>query len=601
MIRKISSTLAIVALASPALAAGPKMSNSGGIGAANSTLTPANSTGEMLGGSYGVNGATGGGAFGTAAATITPGWIETFLPGTYTNVERPQVFGVSNKGLNGGFFASRASDNPVGTQQNVIGDTDLVSCDGAGVAHVCWAGYDAAYVTSGAHYVIAFNREMSLINRDANSPVTDPFNFNPTKLTENLRLDCGDGTGSSFRCTNPLTILPNGAAYNSGILFAAGSINPVGGYSEAIGMPASYGLSWYTTPGGTPPWRLFSSSAYTALTNSFILGTNTADFYLDGGGTDALHIANTNISVLGLGVTSTAYPFSSDFFNPGDAFALAGNLSRTTDTATGTNKIRFDTFIDNIVSSNRTAGPAQASVALGLRSQKPDFLTSTSTQEVDGVYISTRTGLHGDTSSILGTAAGIQGGDNFINLLEGTAALYNTSGTPQKTIRFQAAAFDQADNASFGAHIYAQQGANSVGLLIDGASASDYWSTLIQGATNGAVMWSIDSTGTERLAGVSNAIGFVASNPGAVTRLGSPSVSSVPELQFLSSGLANGTSGHTYDSAISGQSGTGAEGSGTIVISASSLIMNSSVGVSCSAGTVNPLTMVVTNGIVTHC
>lgn len=215
-------------------------------------------------------------------------------------------------------------------------------------------------------------------------------------------------------------------------------------------------------------------------------------------------------SFAGVGITASAHPFTSDFFYAGDNFAASSNLTRTTDTATGSGVIQFDSLIDNIVSSNRTGGPAQASVGLGVRSIKPDFLTSTSTQEADGLYIQTKTGIHGDTATILADAAGISGGNNFINIMEGSVILFNpVDASIDKEIRYQAASFDQAHSSSFGLNLWAEKGVIDNGILLSSTSASDYFTNFVIGNRNNVTTWTVDSNGNEALAGSVAAAGLL--------------------------------------------------------------------------------------------
>lgn len=226
----------------------------------------------------------------------------------------------------------------------------------------------------------------------------------------------------------------------------------------------------------------------------------------------------------GVGAFATDYRFNVDFFNPGDDYSRAGNLDRATDTATGDGKIRFARLIDNIVSSNRTNGPAQASVGLGIRSIKPDFLTSTSTQEVDGLFVQTKTGLAGDTSGLLIDAVGRSGGTSFVNMLEGSAWLSDASGGVVKKIRYQGPSFNQVANGSYGTQFYAEKGIHDHAILINGESASDYFTNFIYASVAGTNKWRVDYQGNETIAGRLNVGDDTAGEPTyvGVIRLNTP-------------------------------------------------------------------------------
>lgn len=202
-----------------------------------------------------------------------------------------------------------------------------------------------------------------------------------------------------------------------------------------------------------------------------------------------------------VGSTSSSRQHEGDFFNPGDDYARGVNLIRVMDTAKGDGKIHFPLLIDNIVSSDRANGPAQASVGLGIRSVKPDFLTSRSTQETDGLYVQTKTGLAGDTSGVLIDAVGIAGGESFVNMIEGSAGLFDKYGRVVKKIRYQGPSFNQAAGGSFGTQLYAEKGVHDHAILIDGSSKSDFFTNFIYASTGGANKWRVTKDGNEYLDG----------------------------------------------------------------------------------------------------
>lgn len=240
------------------------------------------------------------------------------------------------------------------------------------------------------------------------------------------------------------------------------------------------------------------------------------------GGTYNIDGTNGAATFRSVGSVSVAHRYNTDFFNPGDDYARNGNLIRVTDSATGDGKIRFPLLIDNIVSSNRTNGPGQASVGLGIRSIKPNFLTSTSTQEVDGLFIQTKTGLHGDTSGILVDAVGIDGGTSFVNLIEGSVMLFDTSGNITRKIRYQGPSFQPAGSPpGYGTQYYAEKGVQAHAILIDGESPSDYWQNFVYAATAHSEKWRVAGSGDEYLAGTISARAMIATGAPPSTNTGS--------------------------------------------------------------------------------
>lgn len=207
----------------------------------------------------------------------------------------------------------------------------------------------------------------------------------------------------------------------------------------------------------------------------------------------------------GVRSVTVEYNFNADFFHVGDDFIRAANLATNIDTAVGSGKIRAAYAINNVVLSNRANGPAQASVGLTVRSIKPDFLTSVSTQEADGFYGETKTGKLGDTSVYLGDAVGVDGGISFVNLLEGTASLVSdTTGAQTKVIRTQLAAFDQASGGSFGFNAVAEKGVIGTGILLQGLSSGNYFANFLTATKDGVIQWQVDGTGNVYAAGSVN-------------------------------------------------------------------------------------------------
>lgn len=197
------------------------------------------------------------GLFGAAAREGLT-WANRYVPGTDRN-GIVQLYSLSSTGNYGAFFGARSSDNHNTRPENIIGSIDLVVADG-NQPHLHWAHYSEGYVPHGSTaYRLLINDENSIQNENAAAPFVDPYDVNPMKLLNNLRLDCGIGIGNPQSCSNPLSILNNGAVYRTGIVFGDKSIETVDGAANAVALPADYALSWYGAP-GKPTWRVYSTA-----------------------------------------------------------------------------------------------------------------------------------------------------------------------------------------------------------------------------------------------------------------------------------------------------------------------------------------------------
>ena len=232
------------------------------------------------------------GYFGAAAKDGLT-WAETYLPGTDTQTPHAvQLYSLSTSGNYGGYFGSRSSDNGLSPQQNIIGMIGLGVADHMTNAHRVWGGYSVAYQAARGKQTILFGHEITTDNRAADAPRVTPADPNPAGVVSTLRITCGDGEAARHHlCSSAISTVHNGAAYRTGLLFADGSINKVSGYADAIAMPNDYGMSWNAS-GSVPEWRIFSNAGPLAYTNSIILGVNTVDFFLSGGGARPLHLTS---------------------------------------------------------------------------------------------------------------------------------------------------------------------------------------------------------------------------------------------------------------------------------------------------------------------
>lgn len=197
------------------------------------------------------------GMFGAAARDGVT-WANAYVPGTDRSGV-VQLYSLSTTGNYGAFFGARSSDNPSGQAENVIGSIDLVVADSA-QPHLHWAHYSEGYVPAGKRgYRLLINDENSIQNDSDPAPSADPYNVNPQHLLNNLRVDCGIGMQSANSCTNPLSILNNGASYRVGILFGDRSIDVVNGAANAVALPSAYALSWFGQA-GNPSWRIYAQA-----------------------------------------------------------------------------------------------------------------------------------------------------------------------------------------------------------------------------------------------------------------------------------------------------------------------------------------------------
>lgn len=197
------------------------------------------------------------GLFGAAAREGLT-WANRYVPGTDLG-GIVQLYALSTSGNYGAFFGTRSSDNRSARAENVIGSINLVVAD-SDLPHLHWAQYSEGYVPRGkTNFRLLINDENSIQNEGNPAPFADPYNFNPQQLLSNLRVDCGIGVEGAQSCTNPLSILNNGANYRVGILFGDKSIEVVDGAADAVALPSEYALSWFGAP-GRPAWRMYSTA-----------------------------------------------------------------------------------------------------------------------------------------------------------------------------------------------------------------------------------------------------------------------------------------------------------------------------------------------------
>lgn len=153
----------------------------------------------------------------------------------------------------GGFSAildaSRSSDSSV-FDGNIVAGTDLIVGDNTGQNQLLFGRYIETVLPSGSGYRQAIGQENSMWNQNADGPVEDPFTPNPFGAMQNLRLDCGVGTGPTPHiCSTALDIVNNGSTYQSGVVFQNGMLNPRGGILHMIDAPNQAEIVWYSSAG----------------------------------------------------------------------------------------------------------------------------------------------------------------------------------------------------------------------------------------------------------------------------------------------------------------------------------------------------------------
>jgi hypothetical protein len=226
------------------------------------------------------------GLFGAAAREGLT-WANRYVPGSDVS-GKVQLYSLSTSGNYGAFFGARSSDNMSSKDENVIGAIHLVVAD-SDRPHLHWATYSEGYVPRGkSNFRLLINDENSIQNEANPAPWADPYDVNPQQLLNNLRVDCGIGVEGAQSCTNPISVLNNGARYRTGILFGANSIDPVDGVATALALPTDYGLSWFAAR-GAPTWRLYST-ARTVHAGSLVLGDDAVSIAVGQGAQPALRV-----------------------------------------------------------------------------------------------------------------------------------------------------------------------------------------------------------------------------------------------------------------------------------------------------------------------
>lgn len=187
-----------------------------------------------------------------AAGTSIPSWVSThwgFGAPVTTQQSATPFASVSSNGGWAGFVATRTSDNttmPYATTLN-----HLCVADAASNQVPLWCQYlqGEVLISMGTKQLIMV--ENSIYNTADVVTGIDPFTTNHGGLTENLRLDCGDGQSSPLNCSTALHIINNGAKYsNPPIIVGNGAIDTsVSANPPAIALPSAYAVGWYTSAG----------------------------------------------------------------------------------------------------------------------------------------------------------------------------------------------------------------------------------------------------------------------------------------------------------------------------------------------------------------
>jgi hypothetical protein len=233
-------------------------------------------------------------------STIDSAQNSTFGP-TGVNV-------VSPTGSNAFASATRSSDQATLTPTNIISNTCIAQHDNTSVAHLMWCGYEAMVVTATAAASHQISREIDTHNLGATAPVQDPFNINPSKSIESLRLATGiPGNGSPNPASSYLLLTNNATTANSGIIVANGALNTGGTANpDALALPPAYSITWYNAA-AAKTWQMFAGGGAngalnlnTAGTGAFTIG---GQFRANGG-----FAVSALVTICGAGNTYTVVP-----------------------------------------------------------------------------------------------------------------------------------------------------------------------------------------------------------------------------------------------------------------------------------------------------
>jgi hypothetical protein len=237
---------------------------------------------------------------GAAGGTI-PSWVNSqfgFNNGGQTSslAGGTPLMSVSPAGKWAAVLASRMSDNTAGDGGYLSTLNNLCLFDNASAPVNGWCQYLQGEVLNTMNGKELIMTENSLYNQAQTSPTNiDPFNWNAGGLTNNLRLDCGYGTGQGTPqdCSNALTIIANGAPYTNPVIVVGNTAldtTAMGANPPAIAMPASYAYAGYTSA-GTIGFKIFGGSGSPAG----VVSCTARCLYLrtDGGAGSTLYVNET--------------------------------------------------------------------------------------------------------------------------------------------------------------------------------------------------------------------------------------------------------------------------------------------------------------------
>jgi hypothetical protein len=178
--------------------------------------------------------------------------------------------------------ATRSSDQAQGTPANIISNNCVAQHDNTTVAHLMWCRYDAVVVTAAAAASHQIGYESDVHNLGTAAPLQDPFNINPSKSIENLRLASGvPGLAAPTRSSSYLVLTNNATNAGSGIVVANGALDTsVTANPPAIALPQNYALTWYVGAASISGKFFidnFQKGWFTPTAGANIVGTNTND------------------------------------------------------------------------------------------------------------------------------------------------------------------------------------------------------------------------------------------------------------------------------------------------------------------------------------
>jgi hypothetical protein len=250
-------------------------------------------------------GASAAGANGdTTWLNASPYLIGVDAAGAVTN------YAISPNGQYATVNATRASDNAAVSQTNVIADAAVIAGDHATLTHNVWARYTHAVKTAGAAAGLRLiGHELSAINLGS-VVASDPYNPNPSGLTEGMRITSGYGDAANA-VSAALMIKDNGGEFNSGIVFGSDAFDltatPI---PDAVALAEPFSITWFSAA-ATKRWQVYSDATDHNLNvvgaGSLRVGPASSSYVNILGGTDPKVRVKTNTAIAVTGISDPSY------------------------------------------------------------------------------------------------------------------------------------------------------------------------------------------------------------------------------------------------------------------------------------------------------